>query len=96
MPALNHVHNYIKFKGRPKYYKCAHPDCSHSEHYNAIIGKRSMCACGEEFILTWQNMRLAKPHCDACKRGFVSTKQLNLDLVSKRLGRFMEDTLDGS
>lgn len=94
MPSLKHTHQYVKFKGRPKWYKCAHPDCSHTAHYDAITGKRSQCACGETFILDAQNLRLAKPHCEVCTKGYVPPKQLNLDLVSQRLGRFMEDMKD--
>lgn len=94
MAALNHTHSYIKHKSRPKYYKCSHPDCTHTAHYDDITGKRSMCGCGETFILNARNLRLRIPHCGACTKGFVPKPTISNDLISQRLGKFMEDMQD--
>ena len=67
MPALVHVHTYERMrKPKHEYYRCLHPDCSHYIHKAFLSGKRALCSCGEEFILTIEDLRLKNPHCAFC------------------------------
>ena len=67
MPSLKHTHQYIRFHSRPKYMRCAHPECTHFILRELTVGKKSVCnGCGKEFILEWRNLRLAKPLGPCC------------------------------
>ena len=67
MPALKHLHTYERMN-RPKdsYFRCIHPDCTHYIHKSLLSGKRASCSCGEEFILTLDDLKLKNPHCAFC------------------------------
>ena len=67
---MNHTHAYVRMKRPPGskdplgYYQCAFPDCTHSKHKGALIGKLSVCLeCQDEFILTAADLKKAKPLC---------------------------------
>lgn len=66
MPALNHIHAYQKVNGKPNLYRCKHPDCNHFMDKKLLLGKRSMCICGKDFILGHYELRLKNPHCKEC------------------------------
>jgi hypothetical protein len=67
MPSLNHVHTYERMrKPQQQYFRCLHPDCSHYINRAFLPGKRATCACGEEFILTNEDLYLKNPHCAYC------------------------------
>jgi len=72
MPALKHIHTYRRNKRVPNYYQCAHPECSHYIDKKWIVGKRSLCTCGNEFILTTSKLRNAQPKCDLCSKSRVA------------------------
>lgn len=66
MPAIRHIHTYKRNKKLPNIYQCAHPECSHYVDKKWLVGKKSMCTCGNEFILTTVKLRNAQPRCDLC------------------------------
>ena len=67
MSSLNHTHTYVKYKKRPGYMRCAHPDCTHFIEKEIACGKRSCCNnCGKAFILSSEDIKLAKPRCLLC------------------------------
>lgn len=67
MAALNHLHTYERMrKPKHEYFRCIHPDCSHYTHRDLLPGKRSVCSCGEEFILNLEDLKLKLPHCVYC------------------------------
>jgi len=67
VPVIDHTHTYIRNRKHNQYYRCKDPKCSHTCDRNNLEGKASICnACGNEFILTWYDLRLAKPVCIAC------------------------------
>ena len=70
MPSLNHTHTYVRWKTTKlgvTYYRCNHPNCTHFIDRELIIGKTSLCSsCGEQFILSREDLRRAKPRCMSC------------------------------
>lgn len=67
MPVVNHVHTYVKYKGRPGFYRCDAPDCTHFIDKESILGKYSLCTeCGSQMILTKDDLRRARPKCFNC------------------------------
>lgn len=69
--AKRHTHKYHKIEiAYQKVWACALPTCNHymPKHMEAMVpGKASLCwECGEEIILTPQNMQSDKPVCDDC------------------------------
>lgn len=78
-----HLHIYKRIRGRSKYYRCAHPDCSHYNHKDLLLDKRAMCPyCGQSYILNWQSLRLAVPHCENCTKG---KKRIDVSLIEQNL-----------
>lgn len=68
MPAMKHLHTYQKLKSRPETFRCLHPDCTHTQKYELLIGKRAACVCGEAYFLDERILRLKTPHCEKCTR----------------------------
>lgn len=67
MPALKHVHTYVRLKSRPNTFKCDDPYCTHFERREMVLGKASLCNdCGKEFILDREALRRVKPRCLEC------------------------------
>lgn len=63
----NHVHMYVRYKKRPGYYRCAASDCTHFLDSESVLGKASLCNdCGNQMILTKEDLRRVKPKCIAC------------------------------
>lgn len=87
MPVLNHVHCYIKYKGKLGLFRCNSPDCTHFTEKEAILGKLSLCTeCGTAFILSRDDLRRARPKCLSCsntKKGKAFRKAQEL---TKHLG----------
>jgi hypothetical protein len=40
----DHIHTYIKYKGRPRCFRCDDPDCYHYLDKEAGVEKRSLCS----------------------------------------------------
>ena len=67
MAVLKHTHRYIRWKKETGLYRCAHPDCTHFTEKSFLLGKRSVCnLCGDEFVLTREDLLLAQPRCPNC------------------------------
>jgi len=70
MPALNHLHTYIRSKTNKNIYRCDHPECSHYDSIDKLQGKKAKCHCGREFLLEKGiriHFRSATPKCDFCR-----------------------------
>lgn len=82
MPVQEHIHTYVKYKGRPGFYRCNAKDCTHFIDKERILGKMSRCnSCGAEFQLTQEDLRRAKPKCLECsntKRARIHKKTMEL------------------
>lgn len=47
-----HLHRYVRSRTRKDIYRCVHPDCTHYNRAELIIGKRAECSkCGAEMII---------------------------------------------
>ena len=67
MPSLKHVHIYAKYKGRPGFFRCADPLCTHFMDKERVIGKMTKCnLCGAEFILDRESALRSRPRCLNC------------------------------
>lgn len=67
MPAIHHVHTYVRLSRDRKTYHCIDPHCYHVLPRDRLIGKASICThCGSEFNLTARQLELAKPRCLNC------------------------------
>ena len=69
-----HVHSYARIKSptndRKDLYRCTFPTCFHTAPKHLLIGKLALCSlCAEEFILTGEALKRAKPHCEKCYKG---------------------------
>lgn len=74
---MKHTHQYIRKREKEKedVFRCAHASCNHYLRKGYVEGKKSICnRCGNEFILTKKELKMAKPHCMACGRGKEGTK----------------------
>jgi hypothetical protein len=95
MPVLKHTHTYIRVKtlrdGKFYLYRCADKECTHREDKLFLVGKASRCtSCGNEFQLTAEDLRSAKPRCIECKE----TKKAKLYKEVKNLvTNLFEETL---
>lgn len=95
MPILKHVHTYIRVKvtkdGKYFLYRCANKDCTHREDKKFLEGKASRCTkCGDEFTLTYEDLRNAKPQCMDCKdtvksRKYKAAKQVVSNLFGESI-----------
>lgn len=69
MAAKKHTHRYHKLDGM---WHCSLSDCTHFMPKNVamnILGKLSVCwACGEEFRLYPNALRMDKPQCINCEQ----------------------------
>ena len=67
-----HTHKLkrLKYKSGNTIFFCALPDCLFKTNIALALGKKSICwRCGNEFIMSEYDLRLAKPHCPACHKG---------------------------
>jgi len=75
--AKRHVHTYERSPWNKKIYRCADPECSHFVNKKMILGKVSMCKCGNKFILTPYDLLLKNPLCTNCSAR--KRKKLSVD-----------------
>ena len=80
MPAIKHLHTYQRIKPKSDRYMCMHPDCSHTQRKELLIGKRAMCICGNDYYLTSNVLKLKIPHCPDCTKGKSKIDPLDLQL----------------
>jgi len=77
-----HVHSYRRIRGRPNFFMCTDPKCTHTNSKDLLLGKQALCTkCGEVFILQTQDLRYHIPVCIYChdspqakKRRFLKDK----------------------
>jgi hypothetical protein len=69
MPALNHVHIYVRRRGTQTY-GCDDPDCTTKVPKEELVGKRTRCGVCKtnEFVLTRADLRLTRPRCPQCSQ----------------------------
>jgi len=80
MPAIKHLHTYQRIKPKSDRYMCMHPDCSHIQRKELLVGKRAMCICGNDYYLTSNVLKLKIPHCPDCTKGKSKIDPLDLQL----------------
>lgn len=88
MPALSHIHTYIRSSWDKNVYQCADPFCMHYIHKRYIKGKRSICGkCHEtEITLSYEHLRRAIPLCDGCSETRASkVKAATTELINEIL-----------
>lgn len=69
MPALNHIHEYVRSRSNKNIYRCNHPQCSHFTSRELAEGKLALCTqCKNEFILTWDQLKNRAPRCLNCSK----------------------------
>src|SRR5215471_1359478 len=97
MPVVNHIHTYVKYKGRPGFYRCNAPDCTHFIDKESITGKISLCSlCGEQMILNREALRRAKPRCINCSDTKKSRAHKRAQEITRGLGTdFFSDPFGG-
>lgn len=89
MPALKHIHTYVRMGKNKQFYRCFDPLCSHSINRMLLEGKASLCPeCGTQFTLTWELLRRARPLCLNCSstkeaKQYQGTKKLMEQLIRK-------------
>lgn len=67
MPSLNHIHTYVRFT--KDVYRCSDKHCYHTAKKSILVGKATLCTeCGQEFVLTREDLRRARPRCLACSK----------------------------
>lgn len=78
MPALKHIHTYRRDVKNKNLYRCLHPDCTTKMLRDDIVGKRAMCKCDNEFILTFEKLHrnIAVPKCDSCSNSKQAKKRV--------------------
>jgi len=92
MPALKHVHTFERIKGKPDQYRCVHPDCSHINSKELMLGKRAKCICGQEFYLDRYQLKLKNPHCNDCSRSTAVRVDSNIsDVITKAMIKIVTD-----
>ena len=69
MPVIDHIHSYRRV-GKSDKFHCTHPVCTHYTQKEFLIGKYSLCKCGEKFILDYRALQLKFPHCIECLKPY--------------------------
>ena len=98
MPSLKHLYTYERKKDK-LYYRCVHPDCTHFTKREDLEGKRALCKCGEEYIITnkrpQRHFQLAIPKCENCRKSktMAASKAVAADIMTTLLG---ENTVDNT
>ena len=89
MPSLNHIHTYVRLT--KDVFRCADKHCYHTAKKTILVGKATLCnECGEEFVLTREDLRRSRPRCMKCsktKKALAVQSATNaVDSVFKNLG----------
>jgi hypothetical protein len=97
MPSLNHVHTYVRWKTSRTgvvYFRCTHSNCTHFAELSFLPGKLNSCiSCGEQFTLTKEDLRRAKPKCLQCS----NTKKAKIAQGARRIMESLtqDDLIEG-
>lgn len=88
MPSLKHTHTYVRRTGRQSLpyestFKCADPKCTHFDLAINVKDKESLCSkCGQKkIIMTFEQLRLARPRCDECAASRRSKKRVEISKI---------------
>ena len=89
MPVVNHVHTFIRSKSKSGFYKCNSPDCTYYVEKTEILNKLSRCnQCGDQIILTREDLRRAAPKCLNCSNTKKAIAHKKAKSVLNLLGTF--------
>ncbi len=86
--ALKHTHRYHKTRPNTRrnepVWACSLPGCSHFIPLNTTVeGRKSLCwNCGEELIMTENEMAVDKPECPSCA---LASSGMDLDALAALL-----------
>lgn len=90
MASLNHIHLYERWKKIKDtgtvIYRCTHPLCTHTAEKSFILGKACKCVCGNEFVLTMEDLRRFRPRCFDCSNTKASREQKGIESLLKAAG----------
>lgn len=87
MPTINHVHKYVRFKGKPGYYKCDSFDCTFYIERELIVNKLTRCSkCEDVFVLTREDLKRARPKCSNCSKSKKAKEDRLLQDLTRDLG----------
>ncbi len=97
MAKEKHVHTYALYKKRSRkhknpdtgyipfdrrWFECRAPKCTHYIEASRLVGKASLCnGCGQEFILTRDDLERWEPkclHCSKTKKGVAAAAAKNI------------------
>lgn len=110
MATLNHTHSWKFFKKKlaviankttalkekpVEIYMCTDPHCTYKVEKAFLVGKASLCECGREFVLTYTDLRRARPKCIDCSnttqaKSYKQAKKIMENLLSQ------EDSIEPS
>jgi hypothetical protein len=87
---VNHVHKFKRhvYDSGYEIFFCTLPDCNYKVKRELALGKENICwRCGRPHIINEYSIRLARPHCDDCKKG-KKLVHVNVDAGAKRVAVF--------
>lgn len=94
MPAIAHIHTYVKYKNRPGYFRCEAPNCTHIIDKELLEGKLNLCSfCGAQTILTREDLRRVRPRCLNCSETKKAKLHKKAQELTKHLGTDAFDPL---
>lgn len=100
MPSLKHIHTFKRVKatrdGKHFLYMCIDPHCTYRVDKLYLVGKAALCnSCHQEFILTGEDLRRAKPICQECSNTAKSREfRARRDTLKSFFGEQVEVTND--
>jgi|SRR5215467_3838795 len=96
MPVISHIHTYVRYRGRPGFYRCDAPDCTHFIDKEAIKNKLSLCCdCGTQIILDREALRRARPKCINCSNTRKAQAHRKAQELTRGLGTESFDPFGG-
>ena len=89
-----HLHEYERSKANLNIYRCIHPDCTHYQKREYLVGKRAQChKCKDSFILMQEQLKSGRkirgikfPVCIKCSKSPKAKDLIKLeDILVKEL-----------
>lgn len=78
--------SHIKNKRLRTHFRCIHPECSHTVTRSLAVGRKAECPfCGEPYILTYEALNLATPHCSSCTAKRKNNKKKPIETIPEEL-----------
>lgn len=96
---MNHLHRYERHKTRKDIYKCVHPECTHYNSADMIVGKKAECSkCGNPMIIDKiQALRYKNKHltCLDCSNSKQAKKhRAAKDVIAKILAGIKKEDIN--